>query len=251
LKNDFDKWAEIYDRIYTDLDNDIDFYTKLASKSKGKVLEIGCGTGRVTIPIAQANIKIVGIDISKNMINILNRKIKDTHFDISCYQMDMRNININEKFDLVIIPFNGFQSMLTVSDQYKCLSSIREHMSSNGTLALDMFTPSLDMFDQNEKIWYVVKEIINKNGIPNMMVKHSSKYELTNQIIYTTLMIEEILKNKITKTIYNNFSLRYNNRHESEYLFKNSGFKISNLYGDFKSNPFSANSEKMIWLLKK
>ena len=251
MKNDFDKWAEIYDRIYSDLDSDIHFYTTLASKSKGKVLEIGCGTGRVTIPIGRDNIKIVGIDISKNMLNILGSKIKDTYFDILCYEMDMRNININEKFDLVIIPFNGFQSMLTISDQYKCLSSIREHISPNGILALDMFTPSLDMFDQDEKIWYEVKEIINETGIPNIMVKHSSKYESTNQLIHTTLMIEEIQKNKITKTIYNNFSLRYSNRYESEYLFKNSGFEISNLYGDFNFNPFSANSEKMIWLLKK
>ena len=76
MNNDYDTWAEIYDQIYSDLTVDVDFYKRLASHSKDKILEIGCGTGRITIPLAQAGSKITGIDLSKNMISILRNKIK-------------------------------------------------------------------------------------------------------------------------------------------------------------------------------
>ena len=250
MQNDFDKWAEIYDQVYSDVFEDIHFYKNLAYRTNDKILEIGCGTGRITIPIAKDGHKVVGIDISESMLAILKNKIKNSILDISCHKMDMKNINIKGNFSLVIIPFNGFQSMLDISDQYECLSSIRAHMHSDSNLVLDMFPPSLNMFDQNPQTWYQVKEIISADSSESIMVKHSSKYLLESQLIHTKLMIEEIINCEIVKTVYKDFSLRYTNRYESEYLFKHTGFKIENLYGNFNLDKFDENSDKMIWILK-
>lgn len=249
MKNDFDKWAEIYDQVYSDVFEDIYFYKNLASQTNNKILEIGCGTGRITIPIAQDNNSIIGIDISESMIEVLKNKIKHSSLDISCLKMNMKNITMQEKFSLVMIPFNGFQSMLNIEDQYECLSSIRDHMESDSNLVLDMFPPSLNMFDQNHQTWYQVKEIISTNPSKSIMVKHSSKYMLESQLIHTKLMIEEIINCEIVKTVYKDFSLRYTNRYESEYLFKHAGFKIENLYGNFNLDKFNEDSDKMIWIL--
>ncbi|MBA13211.1 MAG: hypothetical protein CL751_04575 [Chloroflexi bacterium] len=251
MNNDYDTWAEIYDQIYSDLTVDVDFYKRLASLNKDKILEIGCGTGRITIPLAQAGSEIIGIDLSKNMISILRNKIKEADLNISCYEMDMKYLSLNEKFGLIIIPFNGFQSMLDITEQYKTLTSIYKHMPSGGILALDMFNATTDMFDQDKQIWYQVKEIFDSNSNKNMLINHSSKYNLNNQTICTTLMIEEIINNKITKTTYNDFILRFTNRYESEYLFRNVGFTIENLYGNFALDSFNETSEKMIWILRK
>jgi ubiquinone/menaquinone biosynthesis C-methylase UbiE len=250
LQDDFEKWAEIYDQVYSDVTEDICFYKNLATHVAGPILEIGCGTGRVTIPLAQEGCLLEAIDISENMIALLKSKIKNNNLNISCYTMDMKNLNIPRKFPLIIIPFNGFQSMLSLSNQYECLTSIREHILPDGILSLDMFPPSMDMFDQNQKTWYQVKEIFHEADSSTVLVNHSSKYELGPQLIHTKLMIKEVINDEIIKTTYKDFSLRYSNRYESEYLFKNAGFKIEKLYGNFNLDQFNETSEKMIWILK-
>ena len=59
----YDQWASIYDSVYSYVRDDIPFYVKQALDSGGDVLELGCGTGRVTIPIAEAGVDIVGLDL--------------------------------------------------------------------------------------------------------------------------------------------------------------------------------------------
>jgi len=72
----FEKWAKVYDLIYGKYKNDINFYRKEARKAKGKVLEIACGTGRIYLELLKGGIDIYGIDISKNMLEVLKKKAR-------------------------------------------------------------------------------------------------------------------------------------------------------------------------------
>ena len=77
------KWADRYDWLYSWRQADIRFYIEEAQKSGGPILELGCGTGRISIPIAKAGIEVVGIDISKPMLDLARSKAKKAGLKIS------------------------------------------------------------------------------------------------------------------------------------------------------------------------
>ena len=148
-----ESWAAIYDDIYRDLTEDIPFYLSLLSDDPSiSVLEIGCGTGRITLPLSQIGSDVTGMDNSKHMLE----KLKDKMGPYDCMPKltlkNMINFEFNEKFDLVIIPFRGFQSLLRVREQDQCLESIKNVLANNGRLIINLFVPSRDMFDQKENV---------------------------------------------------------------------------------------------------
>ena len=102
MSTDYDSWAEIYDEVYSFVDYDIAFYVKKYKELGGKVLEIGCGTGRVTIPMLDAGADITAIDYSQKMLEQL--KIKVGHIDspIEIILQDVRNLYLRQKYNLII-----------------------------------------------------------------------------------------------------------------------------------------------------
>ena len=72
----YDSWAGVYDSIYSYVREDIPFYVEAAKDAGGPVLELGCGTGRVTIPIAEAGVDVVGLDSSEAMLDAASRKLE-------------------------------------------------------------------------------------------------------------------------------------------------------------------------------
>ena len=126
-----DLWADIYDAMNT-LTEDIPFYMDEAVESGGPVLELGVGTGRVAIPIAQAGVNVVGLDHSPRMLEVAKRKAKTAGLSqrrLRLVQGDMRDFDVGQRFPLAIIPFRAFLHMYTVEDQKRCLQA---HRPSSG-----------------------------------------------------------------------------------------------------------------------
>ena len=133
--------AEAYDADMgrsADAMEDVPFYVELAKQaaSRGEaVLELGCGTGRVTIPIAQAGV------------------------DVRWVLADMRTFHFDRRFGLVIIPFRSFLHMLTDADQQACLTRVYEHLKPGGRFALNFFEQKLASRSAAPVISRIYKEI--------------------------------------------------------------------------------------------
>ena len=115
--NTYKTTAKYYDSDNKDmLKDDIDFYIEYANKLNGKVLELGCGTGRITIPIAGEGHNIWGLDVSEPMLNVLWKKAKKenktTNENLQILNGDMRDFEFDEKFKLIFIPFITFQNLI-------------------------------------------------------------------------------------------------------------------------------------------
>ena len=249
MTNDFDSWSEIYDIIYADFTDDIKFYVEEAVFSNRKVLEIGCGTGRVAIPMAQAGANVTAVDISETMLKTLSRKISPKDISLNPIRMDMRALALPDRFGLIIVPFHGFQSLLHLEDQVECLESLRNHLAHNGTLIINLFVPDRNMLEQEQDKIYFIKDVPLNDDNRSITLWHNSHFDVPNQIITTKLFIDMNESGRIVESQVRDFSLRYIHRYEAEYLFKNSGFELKNLFGDFERNNFGPNSEEMIWEL--
>lgn len=248
--SDFDQWANLYDKVYDDVKCDIPFYLDQASNINGSVLELGCGTGRVTIPMAEMGIDVTGVDISPAMVCKLKEKAANSGVILKSHVMDMRHLRLDQNYQLVVIPYRGFQSLMDVEGQEKCLNSIHRHIEHGSKVIVDMFVPSRELFDQYDDISYQVKEISNCASRVVSTVWHRSNFNRHNQTIETCLKIESIAGGIIRESKYIDFNLRYLYRHEAEYLFKNCGFRVNELYGGFTGQPFDESSTDMVWVLE-
>jgi SAM-dependent methyltransferase len=148
----FYEGATLHVRSYDSINNDArpvirgdaPFYRDLARRSGGEVLEIGVGTGRVALQLVESGLQVTGLDASAAMLAIAAEKAGTTglaerlHLELA----DMRVFDLAaQRFGLVVVPFRGFQSLLTPDDQLAALACFRRHLRPDGILALHLFDP--------------------------------------------------------------------------------------------------------------
>ena len=178
----YDAWAEIYDSVFSYVVDDIPFYVEEATRAGGRVLELGCGTGRVSIPMAQAGIDVVGIDSSSTMLTRAREKSQKAgtqNLNLLC--ADMRDFNISSKFDLVIIPFRGLLSLLSVDDQIRTLMNIKRHLEPGGKLIFDIFVPDLNMMVQEGDVPYHFRDVTDMETGNRLIIWNQANYDAFSQ----------------------------------------------------------------------
>ena len=251
--------ADLYDYFATGQNGDVSFYLDEARKANGQVLELGCGTGRILIPVAEAGVSIFGIDNSPAMLKVARRKIsgmcQDARQRIQCVEGDMRSFELDRKFDLVIIPYRSFMFMLTLDDRRKALACIHDHLLDHGRLIFNFFDPGVDEIATNSRsaggiLKYVRSFDHSVSG--NRFALHESKqFDPEEQTLDWFMFFEETNPDGrlISKTSLA-LNFHYFNRYEVQHLLELYGFEIEALYGDFQRGPFRHGNEQ-IWVASK
>lgn len=129
--------AWVYDQTMEDRPNELDFYFEPARNmpADGKILDIGCGTGRVAIHLGKQGYTVTGFDISAKMLARALQKSAEFP-KLNWVQGDMRSFNLNDKFNLAFIPGHSFQFMLTSQAQFDCLTCIKACMHTGARLVI-------------------------------------------------------------------------------------------------------------------
>ncbi len=256
MASSFDAWADVYDSVYSYVVDDIPFYVQAARESGGPVLELGCGTGRVSIPVAEARVDVVALDSSGEMLDVARRKASGLTPDagtLKLVQADMRDLDqaVDEKFNLVIIPFRGFLSLLSVEDQTRTLNGIKGCLAQGGKLIFNIFVPDLDMLVQEGDVPYHLRDVTDPDTAARFVLYHQSSYDNHDQVIFTRLIVEELdQQGTMVKRLYRDFQLRYVHRWEMHHLLQLSGFEVLDLFGDFEGSPFDESSTEMVWVAR-
>lgn len=140
-----DAIAPFYDLDLEGYDDDLDLYLALAEEFDGPVLELGCGTGRVATALARAGCEVVGVDASAGMLAIA-RAAQDAE-RVTWLQADMRSLDLDRRFALVIVPLGGLQHLESVDDVVAAFDSIARHLDARGTAVIDVEAPSAQDFE--------------------------------------------------------------------------------------------------------
>lgn len=255
VASSFDQWAEVYDSVYAYVREDIPFYVDEAKKCGGPVLELGCGTGRVTIPIAQAGVDVVGLDFSSAMLEVAGRKaarLGKGDGSLTLLEADMRNFTLVEpykKFPLIIIPFRGFLSLLNVEDEMRTLLNIKRHLAPGGRLIFNIFVPDLNMLLQEGDVPYHFRDVTVPETGQRLVLWHQSSSDNLNQITSARIIVEELDEDGVmSRRLYRDFQLRYIHRWEMHHLLTTCGFEVIDLFGDFAGSAFDEASAEMVWV---
>lgn len=239
--------AEFYDFVAPYRDRqDIAFFVDAALESGGPVLEVGCGTGRVLIPTAQAGVQIVGLDLSTHMLSVCRERIqkepREVQTRVELVQTDMRKFDLKQRFKLITLPFRPFQHLLTVEDQISCLISIYNHLEVGGRLVLDLFNPSLEALtrddlgeefgDEPEFTTPAGQRVIRKHKIVSR--------DYFNQINQVELIYYITHPDGRQERMVHAFPMRYLYRFEAEHLLVRCGFCLEQVYADYDKNLYGS-----------
>ena len=251
----FERWSEIYDQVYADVLEDIDFYLRQSKLANGPILELGCGTGRITMPILDEGFDITGLDSSISMIQVLrNKALVNNKSTTGIFVIgDMVQVGklFARKFKLVIVPYRGFQSLLTISEQEQCLIQLGNILDQEHKVIINLFTPSSQIFDQDPGKMYKVKEIEYPASEVTLSVWHRTKVCVSEQTLKVEIKVEKSANGFIYDTRYAPFSLRYIYPQEAQYLFRYCGYEVIDLMGDYAGSPYDDSSQDMIWTIRK
>jgi SAM-dependent methyltransferase len=257
--DDYSITARHYDAAYEAKQlSDLPFYLELAKKRGGPVLDVGCGTGRLTLPLARLGITVTAIDASEHMLDILRRKLEaepaEVRSRITIRAGDMRNLDLKDRFPLVIVPFRVMQHLHTVEDQLAALTSLRGHLAAGSWLALDVFLPKFDRVlsgigqEIEEMSWKII-EAGHELVVRRFFVKDSVdalRQTFSGKFIYRTFdgsTLVDTTSDSLTMTCYS-----YNQLH---LLFRLTNLETVAEYGTFTKAPLEGSSPEMIFILVK
>lgn len=230
---------------------DVKFLEKWASKTRGLIIDIACGTGRATIPLASKGYNMIGVDLHTGMLNEAKKKTSNLDLQIEWVEQDCTKLNLNIKSNLIYSVGNSFQHFLTNDDQDAVLISVNKHLETGGVFIFGTRFPSTEELLQpsTEEYWKTFLDSETQNKVDVYTI---SKYDSLAQIQhYTTIRKFKDKNEEIVDEVRTNISLRYVFPKEMECILYENGFEIISIYKDWKETPLSDDSYEMIYVTRK
>lgn len=229
-----------YDRLFGE--PCISFWMEIAERAGGSILELGCGTGRIAIPIAESGFEVVGIDSSENMLTYAREKVDGKDLGLQFIHSDMRAFSMDRKFDLIILPSNNLCHLLTCPEADACFQNVAAHLVGGGLFVVDVFVPDLNILSRgsdNEEGW---AEYEDPDGRGQVRVTATATYDEKTQIreISTRRQISGYPDH------VGHLKMRMYFPQELDGLLRDNGFAIEEKFGGYESEPFSEKSAKQI-----
>lgn len=242
-----------YDRTYKRHRADITFYLQTILEQNGPVLELGCGTGRITLPVARLGIDIVGVDSSEAMLEKARSKLATqsqpvrNHVEFQC--QDIRNMDLKKKFRVVISPFNVLQHLYTRPDLEGCFNVVKKHMMPRaGRFVFDVLVPDVRALGRSSARKYKLGKAYHPRGEKRYLYRESFDYDPISHIQYITMYFED------PDDPSGSFEVPLCHRQffpvEMEALLHYNGFEIIDVFGDFDRSPLDEDKDTHIYVCK-
>lgn len=218
----------------------IAFYRGWAEALGGEVLELGCGTGRVTVPLAEAGVAMTGLDAAPAMLEVARRKAGT--LPVTLIEGDFRRFELERRFNLVLFPINTIAHLPTRADFEACMARVREHLAPGGRFVIDYMVPNLGLLMRHPDTESPVAEVRDASGALQVAITESNRYDAIAQVNHI-LWFCRFGDGRVREQ---SFSMRIFFPQELEALLHYNGFKVEARYGDFDGAEFGPNSRKQI-----
>lgn len=224
---------------------DLPFWADMASQYGDPILELGCGTGRIALPLTEKKLRVTGIDISDSMLN----QAREKSSQVEWIKSDIRNFDLGKQFSLIIFPLNSIYHLLTLDDLESCLSCVKKHLSVEGRFVIDTtnyYTQyGMEAMWSHSPILYSIYP--DPDGKGTVIVTAVNQFDLTEQIA-TTKLFFQLLGQK--EQFVEEIKLRLYHSNELEMLLKYNGFTVESKLGSYDKAPFNSKSPNHITICK-
>jgi SAM-dependent methyltransferase len=223
-----ERFAELYDEWSADMTEDVGFYVALARETKGPLVELAVGNGRVAIPVSQATGRpVLGIDTSSAMLAQARDRAEAAGVELDLREADMRDLELDEPAGLVYCPFRALLHLPTWADRRRTFERVGAALRPGGRFAWNAFAfdhaiaARLDGFHQEEPVGHSLHYAVGENRID------------------------------ITLDGGGTSSLWWATKNEWLGLIDVAGLDVEALYGGFDRRPFDDDSREHVWVTRR
>lgn len=233
-----------YDELVRGLPlDDVPFYVNEAQHASGPVLELACGTGRVTIPVAQIGVETVGLDQSPSMLAHARAKAADAGVKIEWIEADCRTFDLGRKFALILMPFNSMQHLHDQASLAALFEKVRKHLAPGGRFLFEVFNPSLAILTRDYSQRYVDRQFEDPDGRGTVTLEMTAVYDDAAQVNrmtwYFSLSGEKDFR-------VERLDVRCFFPQELDLLVRANGFEIEQKFGNFEGKIFASGDMRQI-----
>jgi SAM-dependent methyltransferase len=240
-------YAEYYDFDH-DRAFDLEFYLDYARECGSPVLELACGTGRLLVSLAEAGFEMYGFDLTESMLAVCLRKVEERGLAgrVHLAGADMVSFDMPRRdFALAFVAFRSFMHLYTQADQMACLERVYQHLRPGGLFIVDVYAPVFWMLARAEDGPFAeASDFWLPNGHRVVRKVRFVRNDPARQIVYHELRFEEYdSQGVLVRQHTMPYDTRYTFRYELTLLLERAGFEVTDLFRDYKKNPFDGTDE--------
>lgn len=254
LATPFDRFAPFYDGDYRNYFDDIEAIGVLAEEAGDPILELGCGTGRVLMPLALAGHHITGVDLSPALLDIARHKVAEQRLQqqVELICADLLTLQLPRRdYAFAYCTSNTLMHFTTQAEQLSVLRTAFHHLRPGGQLLIDLFNPDVQRLTMINGVMELADRWEDE-GTGHEIIKWSVRtVDWAEQLQETVFIYESIQPSGQSTRTACPFILRFLWRGEAELLLKAAGFVVEDVWGDFDGGDFDATSDHLILLAHK
>ena len=245
-RSDFYDYPDLYDALLP-IGAHVPFYVDVARQQAGAVLELACGTGQLTIPIALQGLPTVGLDRSRAMLDVAKRRASAVSASVAFLQGDMRDFALDREFTLIIVARNSLLHLLSTVDLLAALTAIRRHLAQDGVFAFDVFNPDVRILASPPGQRFPVMEV-STNPFGPQSVETTNDYDSATQVNRGTWYISAPDRREAWTVP---MVLRSIFPQELPLILSAAGLELIGRFGDLSRAPFGPRSRVQVCLCRR
>jgi len=227
--------ASVYDRY---LDPSVEASTREAVEflyqlvGAGQALELGIGTGRIALPLAERGVRVEGIDASEAMLERLRAKPRGAELHVVVG--NFADVDVDREYELVYVVFNTFFALLTQEDQVRCFANVSRRLTGNGVFVMEAFVPDPSLYDRGQRLSATRVET-------DRVQLDAARIDLVTQLVtaqHILIGAEGIMLLPV--------QLRYAWPSELDLMARLAGLRLRERYGGWQGEPFTSTSAKHV-----
>ena len=249
----YDSISNYYDAENLEMTEDLHLYSMYAGIFGDPILDVGCGTGRVMLHLAQEGHTCVGVDTSAQMLARAEQKVAGLPEIASRSRFvlgDIETYESQEPFGLILLPYHTFMHFQNQDTQLNVLKQLASNLAPNGAMIFDLPNAGEAFATQDEYTISLERTFTDPESGNVVMQQSVSNIDRVKQLLHIQWIYDEIGEDNVVRRTIAPLTLRYVFYAEMKLLLAATGLKIVDVYGDYEQGPFGDGCERMIIVAK-
>ncbi len=245
--------AELYDHEYRRRRDDIAFYRRLARVRGGPILELGCGSGRLLVPLVREGYEVTGIDASATMLRQCEERLAKLSPELKArarvQRSDFRTVDLGQRFPLVLCAFNSFMHLYTRADVEQFLAVVKRHLLPGGVFAFDVMNPDVAWLSRDPHRRWARTRFRHPVTLEPLVYTTNHLWDGERQLLWMNIYYAsrgvdgEAGGEHVVRLVHRHFFPA-----ELEALLHYNGFEVVAHLGDFDGEPLTGQADQQVLL---